>query len=430
MTRIKKALLPYLGMALFAAFLFSVPARVAVHAEQTLLQTDTTFTLGSAQARAGEQVQIPVTIRDCVPFFAMGLKVDYNDRVLELTGIRLHQDSRLEGTASLDLPPDLSKGRLNFVNNSGGNIRVQDGPFLDLRFQILPHAQSGESTVHLSISSAGWVSWEEEMLQGTFIPGTVQVQDSVVSQLFPVHFTGGPNTSGSGRSMEDKAPGSRFPLPSNTFHKEGFLFTGWHDGQDLYLPSTYYLMPGHEVTFVAQWQAMPPATGLGPGAGSTETTPEPRPSEGVDPYPSSEAASSEGETGRPGEDPPSIHLEIQPEDRADREIKLTETEEGLHLQGKDLKDLSLDIIQAGNRKRVKLNTDKKEVLIKGIDDGVIEILVDLDGDGDFETPLASYKLVKKPIFLQLAAGGLTLLVAVVLYVLGRRAGKKNHHVDP
>ena len=99
---------------------------------------------------------------------------------------------------------------------------------------------------------------------------------------YGVTFTGGEGAKGTAPSVGAKEAGTRFTLPANTFTKEGYDFTGWHDGSKTYAAGAGYTMPDHAITFTAQWKK---STGAGgpPGGGGVVTPPvKPEPEKPVD----------------------------------------------------------------------------------------------------------------------------------------------------
>ena len=89
---------------------------------------------------------------------------------------------------------------------------------------------------------------------------------------YGVTFSGGEGARGTAPSVGAKEAGARFTLPANTFTRDGYDFTGWHDGTKTYAAGASYTMPAHAVTFTAQWKK---STGAGgpPGGGGVVTPP-------------------------------------------------------------------------------------------------------------------------------------------------------------
>lgn len=63
------------------------------------------------------------------------------------------------------------------------------------------------------------------------------------------HFTSGTDTF-----SETHAAGETFQLPANPFYREGYIFTGWNDGKQIYNAGCTYTMPAYDVIFTAHWE--------------------------------------------------------------------------------------------------------------------------------------------------------------------------------
>jgi uncharacterized repeat protein (TIGR02543 family) len=111
---------------------------------------------------------------------------------------------------------------------------------------------------------------------------TVTISDTVIPITYTVTFTGGEGAKGTAPSVGAKEAGTRFALPANTFTRDGYDFTGWHDGSKTYAAGASYTMPAHAVTFTAQWKKSS-GTGGPPGGGGVLTPPiKPEPEKPVD----------------------------------------------------------------------------------------------------------------------------------------------------
>lgn len=249
--------------------------------------------------------------------------------------------------------------------------------------------------------------------------------------LYTVNFEKGDEKAwGAAPYVGAKAQGESFHLPDNTFHRDGFYFEGWHDGQKLYAAGDPYTMPDKAVTFTARWTATPPLTTPAP-------TPKPTSSATTDSQPISSASSGEtmetvtnrtapatgatdSPTSIPEEDAGSFELIVDPVDVAQRKVKIEKTGQGIRLQADDLTDFTFHIQKGGEKVRVDLDTSREEVLIKEKPDGSFDILIDKDGDGVFDTPVAQASSASKFPIGWLAALVLMLLIAGFLFVLYRR----------
>ncbi|MFA5586514.1 MAG: cohesin domain-containing protein [Saccharofermentanales bacterium] len=347
------------------------------------VHTNTVFTAGSAEVKAGDTVEVPIFIKDCAPFFALGLKIDY-DRNLELISIELHEDLKPSNAGNLDLPDDISRGVLNFIKFGSGNTRFEDGPVFSLSFSIPLDVPPGNYKIGLAISSAGWVNWEEQFLSGSFVDGTLQITNAGNPATYDVIFAGGPGATGTSPSLSDKLEGEAFFLPENSFQKEGFSFVGWHDGVSLYDAGDSYTMPGHAVTLTAHWKEDIPS----------------------------------------GHKEPDVQPLIDPNDVADRDLTVEVTEGGIIVGGKDLSGLSFDVNTPGGKVRVDLDTEEKEVLIQDRGKEGLEVFIDADGDGVFETSIGRFALRGNRVFLIAALIVLGLSACLIGFLIYRRRRKR------
>lgn len=240
---------------------------------------------------------------------------------------------------------------------------------------------------------------ESYITTGNDVSVTVMGNDPL---RYAVIFEGGADADGTAPSVGAHEAGASFELPDNTFRRNGYHFSGWHDGIQTYKAGVSYTMPARVVTFTAEWEAPPPTPVPGETTVVTTTTVKATAeSSGILP---SETAPTQGG--------PRIDLEIDSNDRADREITVEETGEGLLITGKDLSGLTFDVIKPGGKGRVRLDTEEKKVLVKEVDKDVIEVFVDQDGDGRFETSIGRFT-IKGNRAIPLVIGAV-----VVLAVLG------------
>lgn len=71
---------------------------------------------------------------------------------------------------------------------------------------------------------------------------------------YKASFIGGEDSSGESPADIKQLSGKEIKLPINTFKKENYNFTGWSDGETIYQERDTYIMPSHDVNFVAQWE--------------------------------------------------------------------------------------------------------------------------------------------------------------------------------
>ena len=77
------------------------------------------------------------------------------------------------------------------------------------------------------------------------------IQD--VSTTYKATFSGGDNTAGKRPGAITALPGTMITLPNNTYTKEGYVFAGWNDGENVYDEGATFRMPYGNVSFTAQW---------------------------------------------------------------------------------------------------------------------------------------------------------------------------------
>ncbi len=77
-------------------------------------------------------------------------------------------------------------------------------------------------------------------------------------QIYHVTFEGGEGTVGEAPESMTAKEGEQITLPDNTYTREGFTFTGWADGDEIYQPGDSYTVPSYDVIFTAQWQEVIP----------------------------------------------------------------------------------------------------------------------------------------------------------------------------
>lgn len=65
--------------------------------------------------------------------------------------------------------------------------------------------------------------------------------------------------SGTAPTVEDKEAGEIFALPDNPFVRDGYDFSGWSYGDEVYASGAEFTMPAENVIFTAKWSAKSPA---------------------------------------------------------------------------------------------------------------------------------------------------------------------------
>jgi len=74
---------------------------------------------------------------------------------------------------------------------------------------------------------------------------------------YTVTFEGGEGAVGTAPAPKESQGNEPLMPRDNTFTKEGYIFSGWSDGIDTYVPGVVnpsYIMPAHDVIFTAQWE--------------------------------------------------------------------------------------------------------------------------------------------------------------------------------
>ena len=120
-----------------------------------------------------------------------------------------------------------------------------------------------------------WVEITDGNYQHTNGKAEMQVGTLTITQtppvLYAVTFAGGQDATGTAPDALSAVEDSKIILPSCTFEREDYLFTGWSDGEKIYQPGDSFTMPAQDVTFTAQWQQT---------YGITVTVQEPKPEGG------------------------------------------------------------------------------------------------------------------------------------------------------
>lgn len=270
---------------------------------------------------------------------------------------------------------------------------------------------------------------------------------------YAVFFEGGPDASGLPPSVGAQLAGDSFQLPVNRFRKDGFQFFGWYDGTNTYQEGASYTMPARVVTFTALWkeqaQTSLPAetthitvsTETPPIEDSTATTTSPvnLPSESmqsttnpesIEPVTSISEPVSNVTTGglpveiKPSDDKAKIDLIISPKDQAGREINIEKSDGDILLTGRDLSGLRVEVVKPGGKWEIILDTEETKVLIKVVDKDAVEVFVDRDGDGSFETSIGKYILKSPKRDILLVSLAVLLAALVILFVYRKKRSPK------
>lgn len=72
-------------------------------------------------------------------------------------------------------------------------------------------------------------------------------------KIYGVTFTGGSGTTGTAPKMDYKYAGDVIKMPSNPFTKDGYRFSGWEYGGNVYSSRNSFEMPDKSVVFSAKW---------------------------------------------------------------------------------------------------------------------------------------------------------------------------------
>lgn len=100
-------------------------------------------------------------------------------------------------------------------------------------------------------------------------------------------------------------------------------------------------------------------------------------------------------------------------------ITARQTEEGVLLRGDNLSGITVTAEKEDQELSVKIDTDKKEVLLKEDEGGSMGAYIDSDGDGTFETSLSQRK-INQDLILMVAIGIAVMAAIVLLLILWRR----------
>lgn len=73
------------------------------------------------------------------------------------------------------------------------------------------------------------------------------------STTYKATFSGGDSTVGKKPGAITALPGTLVSLPNNTYTKEGYIFAGRSDGENVYDERAVFRMPYENVSFTAQW---------------------------------------------------------------------------------------------------------------------------------------------------------------------------------
>ena len=108
-------------------------------------------------------------------------------------------------------------------------------------------------------SYAIWVKITDANYRHTGGGDTMQVGTLTITHappvVYTVSFAGGEGAEGNMSGLE-AVGGSVLTLPDCEYGKDGYQFTGWLYNGQTYQPGSSFTMPGGNVTFTAQWQAV------------------------------------------------------------------------------------------------------------------------------------------------------------------------------
>lgn len=104
---------------------------------------------------------------------------------------------------------------------------------------------------------------------------TVLLDDFLVKGTYPnkVKYAGGEGAVGTAPVQEDVKDGGEFTVAENTFTKQGYAFTGWSDGTDVYEPGETYTVKDKNVVLTAQWKRSSHSVTYVGGEGAEGTAP-------------------------------------------------------------------------------------------------------------------------------------------------------------
>jgi hypothetical protein len=95
----------------------------------------------------------------------------------------------------------------------------------------------------------------------SFSATVVYASDTSSDNYFNIEFKGDQGSSGDPPILDPVENDTSIILPSNTFIKENYKFTGWSDGDTIYLENDTYII-NSDVTFIAQWEEIEKETDI------------------------------------------------------------------------------------------------------------------------------------------------------------------------
>lgn len=163
-----------LSMLIVFALLFAVSMPVFATGD---VEINTVFTVGTATADAGVNgVEIPILVKDCEPFVALGLSFVYDDTALTLVDIV--KSSGLAGTLVKNVVTD------KILNFDWDEAAFEDGEIFILKFDVSPYAQTGVYPIKAEISRNGWNNNEnDDLIPKGFVDGSITVTGLNVAQV-------------------------------------------------------------------------------------------------------------------------------------------------------------------------------------------------------------------------------------------------------
>lgn len=238
------------------------------------------YTISSSTAAPGEDVSVSVSLNNkIVGGFQYGfVSLSYNATYLTLKTVEI--GNALSGTGTWNYTGGTAGNDIFYSNTDSSNITVS-GEVLVLTFTVSDAAPDDTYPVSVSQNAGGTPWFFGSDVTPRVTAGAVTVDSGSLS-TYEVAFAGGEGAVGiapalSGRT--DRAEGTTFSVPDNTFTKEDYTFIGWSDGANTYQPGDTYTMPASAVTFTAQWQltstiphAITVASGLTGGSISADLT--------------------------------------------------------------------------------------------------------------------------------------------------------------
>ena len=201
----------------------------------------TEITVGSVQGVAGESVQIPVTIKNADPIFAMGLEFTLSDG---LTLTNIEQGPAL--SSDLTFTTAVNNRKVNVEEPKAGNFTCEDGIIMNLTVSI-SSAASGELSIEakpIDGDTGNIANADLEDVPVTFVPGTITVKADTSDRT--VTFMNGTEAA-----TETVANGGTLTsIPDAPAATDGQSFLGWYavEGTNYVLSSVEDTITGTEAS--------------------------------------------------------------------------------------------------------------------------------------------------------------------------------------